>query len=170
MATKITRNKINFKGKTVSIGIDMHKRSWHITALADGEIVLTVTLSMWAAGHGWLACASNTPLSQYASPAATKYKNPALHIVKRNGVLGRLWTILHPLSLSGLPWYGVDSIWMRLCTIPDTTLFGIEHRLRSARARRLKKTNSAAILLKILGTPHWRISQGKPVAGRRSRC
>jgi hypothetical protein len=28
MATKITRNKINFKGKTVSIGIDMHKRSW----------------------------------------------------------------------------------------------------------------------------------------------
>jgi len=45
MATKITRNRINFKGKTVSIGIDMHKRSWHITALADGEIVLTVTLS-----------------------------------------------------------------------------------------------------------------------------
>jgi transposase len=44
MATKITRNKINFKGKTVSIGIDMHKRSWHITALADGEIVSTITL------------------------------------------------------------------------------------------------------------------------------
>jgi len=33
MATKITRNKINFKGKTVLIGIDMHKRSWHITGL-----------------------------------------------------------------------------------------------------------------------------------------
>lgn len=45
MAAKITRNKINFKRKTVSIGIDMHKRSWHITALANGEIVLTVTLS-----------------------------------------------------------------------------------------------------------------------------
>ena len=45
MATKIKRNKINFKGKRVSIGVDMHKRSWHITALADGEIVLTVSLS-----------------------------------------------------------------------------------------------------------------------------
>ncbi len=44
MAAKITRNKINFKGKTVSIGIDMHKRSWHM-AVANGEIVLTVTLS-----------------------------------------------------------------------------------------------------------------------------
>jgi len=45
MANKVKRNKINFKGKMVSIGVDMHKRSWHITALADGEIVLTVSLS-----------------------------------------------------------------------------------------------------------------------------
>ena len=43
MATKVKRNKINFKGKMVSIGVDMHKGSWHITALADGEIVLTVS-------------------------------------------------------------------------------------------------------------------------------
>jgi transposase len=45
MATTVKRNKINFKGKMVSIGVDMHKRSWHITALATGEIVLTVSLS-----------------------------------------------------------------------------------------------------------------------------
>ena len=45
MATKVQRNKIDFKGKMVSIGVDMHKRSWHITALADREIVLTVSLS-----------------------------------------------------------------------------------------------------------------------------
>jgi hypothetical protein len=45
MSTKVKRNKINIKGKMVSIGIDMHKRSWHITALADGEIVLTVSMS-----------------------------------------------------------------------------------------------------------------------------
>ena len=45
MANKVKRNKINFKEKMVSIGVDMHKRSWHITALADGEIVLTVSLS-----------------------------------------------------------------------------------------------------------------------------
>ena len=36
MATKVKRNKINFKGKMVSIGVDMHKCSWHITALAFG--------------------------------------------------------------------------------------------------------------------------------------
>ena len=33
---------MNFKGKMVSIGVDMHERSWHITAVADGEIVLAV--------------------------------------------------------------------------------------------------------------------------------
>ena len=41
MKAKVKKNTINFKGKVVSIGVDMHKRSWHITALADGEIVLT---------------------------------------------------------------------------------------------------------------------------------
>jgi len=45
MKTKVKKNTINFKGKMVSIGVDMHKRSWHITALADGEIVLTISLS-----------------------------------------------------------------------------------------------------------------------------
>ena len=29
MASKVKKNKINFKGKTVHIGIDMHKHSWH---------------------------------------------------------------------------------------------------------------------------------------------
>ena len=45
MTSKVKQNKINFNGKMVSIGIDMHKRSWHITALAEGEIVLAITLS-----------------------------------------------------------------------------------------------------------------------------
>jgi hypothetical protein len=45
MGSKLKGTKINFNGKMVSIGADMHKRSWHITALADGEIVLTVSLS-----------------------------------------------------------------------------------------------------------------------------
>ena len=34
MASKVKNNKVNFKGKTVSVGIDMHKISWRITALA----------------------------------------------------------------------------------------------------------------------------------------
>jgi hypothetical protein len=45
MPNKVKRNKINFKGKMVSISVEMHRRAWHISALADGEIVLTVSLS-----------------------------------------------------------------------------------------------------------------------------
>ena len=45
MISRLKEKKINFKGKTVSIGVDMHKRSWHITALANGKIVFAVTLS-----------------------------------------------------------------------------------------------------------------------------
>jgi hypothetical protein len=75
--------------------------------------------------------------------------------------LGRIKDMLHPLSFSDLPGYGFDPIWMGPCTIPDRTLFSIEHRLRSARGKGLKKTCSAAILLEILDTPHCRISHGK---------
>lgn len=45
MARKVKKSEVNFKGKTVSIGIDMHKRSWHITALVEGDVVLGMTLS-----------------------------------------------------------------------------------------------------------------------------
>jgi transposase len=45
MASKVKKSKINFKGKTVSIGIDMHKKSWRITALVEEEIVLGITLA-----------------------------------------------------------------------------------------------------------------------------
>ena len=33
MAIRVKRNKIDFKDKVVNIGVDMHKRSWRITAL-----------------------------------------------------------------------------------------------------------------------------------------
>jgi hypothetical protein len=36
MAITVKRNKINFKDKLVNIGVDMHKRSWRITALVEG--------------------------------------------------------------------------------------------------------------------------------------
>ncbi len=45
MAAKIKRNKINFKEKMINIGIDMHKRSWRIRALVEGDIVMAVTLA-----------------------------------------------------------------------------------------------------------------------------
>ena len=35
MRTNVKKNTINFKGKMVSIGVDMHKRTWYNTALAD---------------------------------------------------------------------------------------------------------------------------------------
>jgi len=38
MKTNVKKNTINFKGKMGSIGVDMHKRSWHITVLADGQV------------------------------------------------------------------------------------------------------------------------------------
>jgi transposase len=45
MARKVKKAEVNFKEKTVSIGIDMHKRSWHITALVEGTVVLGITLA-----------------------------------------------------------------------------------------------------------------------------
>jgi hypothetical protein len=45
MATKVKKNKINFKGKTVNIGIDMHKISWRITARVEGDTILAITLA-----------------------------------------------------------------------------------------------------------------------------
>jgi transposase len=45
MDTRIKRKQNNFKGKMVCIGIDMHKLSWRITALVEGEMVLAITLA-----------------------------------------------------------------------------------------------------------------------------
>lgn len=45
MASKVKRNTINFKGKMVNIGVDMHKQSWRITALVEGEVAFTGTLA-----------------------------------------------------------------------------------------------------------------------------
>ncbi len=45
MNPKIKRNKINFKGKMVYIGIGMHKFSGRITGLVGGNIVMAVTLA-----------------------------------------------------------------------------------------------------------------------------
>ena len=44
MANNLETSRMNFNGKMVSIGIDMHKHSWRITALVDGDIVRAVTL------------------------------------------------------------------------------------------------------------------------------
>jgi len=50
MATKVKKNKINFKGKTVNIGIDMHKISWRITALVEG-VICPFILSTYPSRH-----------------------------------------------------------------------------------------------------------------------
>lgn len=44
MDTNLKKNKINFKGKTVNIGIDMHKAFWHITAFVETKVVMAFTL------------------------------------------------------------------------------------------------------------------------------
>ncbi len=42
MDSKVKKNKINFNGKMVQIGIDMHKHFWHITAVVEEDTVLAV--------------------------------------------------------------------------------------------------------------------------------
>jgi len=45
MGIIIKRNSINFKGKNVSIGIDVSKHSWRLTSLVARLTVMAVTLS-----------------------------------------------------------------------------------------------------------------------------
>ena len=45
MASNVKKSNVNYKGKTVSIGIDMHKISWRVTALVEGDIALAITLA-----------------------------------------------------------------------------------------------------------------------------
>lgn len=45
MTKKISNNKINIKEKMISIGIDVHKTSWRVTAINAGEIILAITIS-----------------------------------------------------------------------------------------------------------------------------
>ena len=45
MASRVKRNTLNVNGKMGNIGIDMHKQSWRITALVEGEVAFTGTLA-----------------------------------------------------------------------------------------------------------------------------
>ena len=44
MRKRLNTNKIKVNGKTVNIGIDVHKKSWHVTALIEGDVVVAVTI------------------------------------------------------------------------------------------------------------------------------
>ena len=44
MRKRLNSQKVNVNGKTVSIGIDIHKRSWRVTALIEGVVVMAVTI------------------------------------------------------------------------------------------------------------------------------
>jgi transposase len=44
MRKRLNTNKINVNGKTVNIGIDVHKKSWQVTALVEGVVVRAVTI------------------------------------------------------------------------------------------------------------------------------
>jgi len=45
MERKVLNLKDSVKGKVISVGIDVHSLSWQITALADGEVIMAVTVS-----------------------------------------------------------------------------------------------------------------------------
>ena len=44
MERRVTDNSINFNGKVVNIGIDVHKLSWRIIAMVEGVVVKAVTI------------------------------------------------------------------------------------------------------------------------------
>jgi transposase len=44
MRKRVTNNSINFNRKVVSIGIDVHKLSWRVTAMVEGVAVKAVTI------------------------------------------------------------------------------------------------------------------------------
>jgi transposase len=44
MKRKVTNNSYNFNGKVVNVGIDVHKISWRVTAMVEGEVVKAATI------------------------------------------------------------------------------------------------------------------------------
>lgn len=45
MAQKVSHRKVNVKEIMISIGIDVHKASWRLTAVRSGEVILALTIS-----------------------------------------------------------------------------------------------------------------------------
>jgi transposase len=44
MRKRLNAKKVDVNGKTVNIGIDVHKKSWQVTALIEGVVVMAVTI------------------------------------------------------------------------------------------------------------------------------
>jgi len=40
MAMSVKKTKLDVNGKVINIGVDVHKRSWRVTALVEGVIVM----------------------------------------------------------------------------------------------------------------------------------
>ena len=41
MAMSVKESNLGIKGKVVNVGIDVHRRSWRVTSLVDGVILLS---------------------------------------------------------------------------------------------------------------------------------
>ena len=44
MKKRLNADMTNVNGKTVNVGIDVHKQSWQVTALIEGVVVTAVTI------------------------------------------------------------------------------------------------------------------------------
>ena len=44
MKKRLNADMVNVNGKTVNVGIDVHKQSWQVTALIEGVVVTAVTI------------------------------------------------------------------------------------------------------------------------------
>ena len=45
MKKRLNADQMNVNGKTVNVGIDVHKVSWHVTALVEGIVVESATIN-----------------------------------------------------------------------------------------------------------------------------
>ena len=44
MKKRLNADMVNVNGKTVNVGIDVHKKSWQVTALLEGVVVAAITV------------------------------------------------------------------------------------------------------------------------------
>jgi len=86
-------------------------------------ICLTYVVSLVVLSIPWLRSWRGSLPAQFSG--GHKIQNPVLHLCGATGFRGVYGRFLHPLSLSGLPWYGFGPIYQGLFAIPDTAEYSL---------------------------------------------
>jgi transposase len=73
MKKRLNADKVNVNGKTINVGIDVHKLSWHVTALFGGVVVESATIK---------------PSYRVLKKLLAKYKGDRIRIAYEGGFSG----------------------------------------------------------------------------------